>query len=402
MRINLFILFFVSFSSYSSDDADWQVQTRFDAQDTAYSDRVSDSSGNFVYSITQAQLNTACQNAEKKSQGYYNDIYLPSYESSFPDYQWRYTSQQCVFDGQAGERPSSFYITATVWANIEYKPKDSPSESTPEQICAAKPPEGGVFNNVQSYDGERYIYYNGCQYEATGVIVCQGDGTVCAATWKPTGVVADSSSKPSSPVGDGGDTGGGDTGGGDTGGGDTGGGNSGGGTGSGSSLTKGDIQSAIEGASPHIAKDIRDELTETDDLSADRQRADESSKQSVASVSSSVTSNMTAAGTFADPGGFDYGDPNGNSDLDKAITFSKDFLLPDSKQSVWSVFDGVKPVIPNGSGCSDLIIFPDEVYQITITCDKIKPVKEMLSWVFYALTFWYVFTSASGLFRKGE
>ncbi|QBH60797.1 hypothetical protein C3E96_003820 [Klebsiella pneumoniae] len=57
-------------------------------------------------------------------------------------------------------------------------------------MCEAKPPEEGVFNNVDSYDGGRYIYYNGCEYEATGVIVCQGDGTVCAATWKPTGTVA--------------------------------------------------------------------------------------------------------------------------------------------------------------------------------------------------------------------
>ncbi|MDI8083801.1 hypothetical protein MJN69_30150, partial [Salmonella enterica subsp. enterica serovar Kentucky] len=42
-----------------------------------------------------------------------------------------------------------------------------------------------------------------------------------------------------------------------------------GGGSSGSSLSKGDIQSAIEGASPKIASDIHDKLTEKDTSSDD-------------------------------------------------------------------------------------------------------------------------------------
>nr|4EO1_A Chain A, Attachment protein G3P [Salmonella phage IKe] len=69
-----------------------------------------------------------------------------------------------------------------------------PSEQTPEEICEAKPPIDGVFNNVFKGDeGGFYINYNGCEYEATGVTVCQNDGTVCSSSaWKPTGYVPES------------------------------------------------------------------------------------------------------------------------------------------------------------------------------------------------------------------
>lgn len=53
------------------------------------------------------------------------------------------------------------------------------------------------------------------------------------------------------------------------------------------------------------------------------------------------------------------------------------------------------------NGCSDFIIFPGEVYQIDIGCDKLLTIKDVLSWVFYCLTFWYVFTSLTSLLRKG-
>ncbi|QBH56591.1 hypothetical protein C3E96_003750 [Klebsiella pneumoniae] len=59
------------------------------------------------------------------------------------------------------------------------------------------------------------------------------------------------------------------------------------------------------------------------------------------------------------------------------------------------------PNLPNGNGCSDFIIFPGEVYQIDIGCDKLLTIKDVLSWVFYCLTFWYVFTSLTSLLRKG-
>ncbi|HCM7541353.1 TPA: attachment protein, partial [Klebsiella pneumoniae] len=135
-----------------------------------------------------------------------------------------------TYSDSPGQKDKYWSLTAYIVGDIQRSvPDEKTTDPTPEEICEAKPPEEGVFNNVDSYDGGRYIYYNGCEYEATGVIVCQGDGTVCAATWKPTGTVADPSDKPSTPQNGGGESGGGESGGGESGGGESGGGESGGG-----------------------------------------------------------------------------------------------------------------------------------------------------------------------------
>ncbi|EPD2906297.1 hypothetical protein ACR8XQ_003710, partial [Morganella morganii] len=66
--------------------------------------------------------------------------------------------------------------------------------------CKNKPSLSGQYNNVYNDAGDQYIYVDGCQYEATGVIVCNSKGTECAADWKPTGFVADESDNPSEPT----------------------------------------------------------------------------------------------------------------------------------------------------------------------------------------------------------
>ncbi|MFS1564027.1 MAG: hypothetical protein ACL7AX_11365 [Candidatus Arsenophonus phytopathogenicus] len=58
-------------------------------------------------------------------------------------------------------------------------------------------------------------------------------------------------------------------------------------------------------------------------------------------------------------------------------------------------------IFPNGQGCSDFILFADDVYEIRIGCDKLTAIKSLLSWAMAALTFWYVFTSLTSLLRKG-
>nr|WP_244664319.1 hypothetical protein [Salmonella enterica] len=52
---------------------------------------------------------------------------------------------------------------------------------------------------------------------------------------------------------------------------------------SGSSLSKGDIQSAIEGCFTQIASDIHDKLTEKDTSSDDKKNADEQTRNNIKS-----------------------------------------------------------------------------------------------------------------------
>lgn len=256
MKRKILIISSILISSFSYADS-WESITKSTFQSSAYAESKQitnqDGTKQTVYYIDAAMQASACQGAKDSAQGVFTQV-KPTYEGVWPNSEFRLVfSDACTYSDSPGQKDKYWTLTAYIIGDIQRSiPDEKPSEPTPEEICEAKPPEEGVFNNVYSYDGDRYIYYNGCEYEATGVIVCQSDGTVCAATWKPTGTVADPSDKPSSPAGDGGDTGGGDTGGGDTGGGDTGGGNPSGGSGggNGSSITKGDIQSAIEGASP--------------------------------------------------------------------------------------------------------------------------------------------------------
>lgn len=216
MKRKILIISAILISSFSHADS-WESITKSTFQSSAYSESKQitnqDGTKQTAYYIDAAMQASACQGAKDSAQGVFTQV-KPTYEGVWPNSEFRLVfSDACTYSDSPGQKDKYWTLTAYIIGDIQRSiPDEKPSEPTPEEICEAKPPEEGVFNNVYSYDGDRYIYYNGCEYEATGVIVCQGDGTVCAATWKPTGTVADPSDKPSSPAGDGGDTGGGDTG----------------------------------------------------------------------------------------------------------------------------------------------------------------------------------------------
>lgn len=361
--------------------------------------------------INSDMLASGCSQAKEKANDFFmrtksvfQDVYPPNAEYRLV------LDDSCSFSSQPGEKGSSWRIEVTINADVQVSvPDKKPTDPTPDEICEAKPPEQGVFNNVQSYDGDRYIYYNGCQYEATGVIVCKGDATVCAATWKPTGVVADPSSKPSSPVGDGGDTGGGDTGG-ESGGGESGGGSSGGsnnnsgGSSGGSSLSKQDIidavNSGVSGASSNVADEIRKKLSEPDTSFQDKEHADAQKSKYLSDISDSLNNITRGAGRYADPSRGDYYG-QGDSALDSATSLAEsNFGISKDSHGIWDL--SLIQNLPNGEGCSDFIMFPGEIYQIDIQCDKLQSIKDALSWVFYCMTFWYLFTSSTSLLRKGS
>ncbi|EOX5677112.1 attachment protein [Yersinia enterocolitica] len=415
MKREILFLAALFLSSFSHADS-WESITKSTYQSSSYSESKQivnqDGTKTTIYYIDASMQSSACMEAKDSAQSSFNQI-KPIYSGQWPDSEFRLvTGDSCTYSDSPGEKNEFWVLTAYISGDIQRSIADEdPSEPTPEEICEAKPPIDGVFDNVYSDSGEHYIYYNGCEYEATGVILCPSDGSVCAATWKPTGTVADPSDKPSSPAGDGGDTGGGDTGGGDTGGGDTGGdsnsgGGGGSGSGNGSNLTKGDIQSAIEGASPKVANEIHDKLTEKDTSSEDKKTADEQTKNNINRLGDSINNLTRGAGRFADPSGGDSRYGKGDSELDSASTLAESELgiAKDSHGALWEAFlnkGAMLPDLPNGDGCSDFIIFPGEIYQIDIECDKLLTIKDALSWVFYCLTFWYVFTSLTSLLRKG-
>ena len=380
--------------------------------------------------ITQADLTTACNDAKASADDVFNQIKL-TYSGIWPDSQFRIVkSDSCTYNGSPGEKTEAWSIRAQVEGDMQRSvPDEKPSEQTPEEICEAKPPIDGVFNNVSRGDeGGFYINYNGCEYEATGVTVCQNDGTVCSSSaWKPTGYVPESGESSSSPVKDGdtggtgeggsdtgGDTGGGDTGGGSTGGdtgGSTGGGSTGGGSSGGStgkSLTKEDVTAAIHDASPSIGDAVKDSLTEDNDQYDNQKEADEQSSKASAAVSDAISDGMRGVGNFVDDLGGEssqYG--TGNSEMDLSVSLAKGQLGIDREGhgSAWESFlnDGaLRPSIPTGHGCTNFVMYQGSVYQIEIGCDKLNDIKSVLSWVMYCLTFWYVFQSVTSLLRKGE
>lgn len=341
-----------------------------------------------------------------------------TYAGIWPDSQFRLvTGDTCNYNSSPGEKTENWSIRAQVEGDIQRTVLDEkPAEQTPEEICEAKPPIDNTFNNVsRGEDGNYYINYNGCEYSATGVTVCQSDGTVCSSSaWKPTGYVPESGESQSSPVNGGGsgETGGGSNGGdsgGSTGGGSTGGGSSGGSSGgSGKSLTKEDVTAAIHDASPSIGDAVKKSLTEDLDTFDDKQQADKQSATASAAVTSAINDGMRGVGNFVD----DLGDPSGQygegrSEMDLSVSQAKELLgvSHDSHGSSWEAFlnDGaLRPSIPTGHGCTNFVMYQGSVYQLEIGCDKLNDIKSVLSWVMYCLTFWYVFQSVTSLLRKGE
>ncbi|OKU86485.1 attachment protein, partial [Escherichia coli] len=88
----------------------------------------------------------------------------PTYEGIWPDSEFRLVfTGDCTYSDSPGQKDKYWSLTAYIVGNIQRSvPDEKPTDPTPEEICEAKPPEEGVFNNVDSYDGGRYIYYNGC------------------------------------------------------------------------------------------------------------------------------------------------------------------------------------------------------------------------------------------------
>lgn len=112
--------------------------------------------------------------------------------------------------------------------------------------------------------------------------------------------------------------------------------------------------------------------------------------------------NLTrGAGRFADPSHHaKYG--KGESALDEATELADSYLeLKDNQNSMWGYFFRQVILLPTGNGCSDFKFFEGDVYQITISCDRLSSIKTMLTWVMTLSTIWYVFVSLTSLLRKG-
>lgn len=263
-----------------------------------------------------------------------------------------------------------------------------------EKDCLAKPIEAKTYSNTYKIGSDYYVNFEGCQYIAKGVIVVGGDGTI-AADWKPTGKVVEegagngSGSHGGNPgEGSGGNEGGSSSGGGS--GGNEGSGSIGGGSGGNGSDDEDDIASAVETA-------LKKSLIEEYDSGKDTSEATKKTDESLKSISGSFDNLLRGAGNFADPDTTLYG--QGESVFDTAVKIASPLEIKEG--SFWrSIFSHVS-IFPNGQGCSDFILFEDDVYEIRIGCDKLTAIKSLLSWVMTALTFWYVFSSLTSLLRKG-
>ncbi|WP_334472133.1 attachment protein [Arsenophonus sp. PmNCSU2021_1] len=262
------------------------------------------------------------------------------------------------------------------WGITVYWGKDD------EKDCLAKPIEAKTYANAYKIGSDYYVNIEGCQYIATGTIVPIGD--TVAADWKPTGKVLEEGKG----KGSGGNEGGSSPGGGS--GGNEGSGSVGGGSGGNDLDEEDDIASAVETA-------LKKSLIEEYDSGKDTSEATKKTDESLKSISGSFDNLLRGAGNFADPDTTLYG--QGESVFDTAVKIASPLEIKEG--SFWrSIFSHVS-IFPNGQGCSDFILFADDVYEIRIGCDKLTAIKSLLSWVMAALTFWYVFTSLTSLLRKG-
>lgn len=407
MKIKLLISALLIFSSnvFSSD---WEsvYSSNSSASAVAESSRETVNNETVIYwQIPSSKLNNLCNDAKANAQETYDGI-LPTYQSIYPDSQWRLSFPgSCTIQNNLGKQDEIYTARATVDFSIDRTLADeTPVEKTPEELCLAKPAIQNTFNNVS----EGYINYDGCEYEATGVIVCRNDKTVCAATWKPTGSVPVSGEAVSQPVSDESDSGSEDPS--DDNSGNESGDNAGS-SGSGSGMSKSDMASAVEtgvkSAAPSVASEIKNSLTEDDTSAEDQQSADVKTRANISKLESAINDGIRGVGKFADPDSPDVRYGEGKSEMDLATSLTEKQLGIDksSHGAAWDSFlnDSVlRPNIPTGNGCMDFIMFSGSVYQIEIGCDKLGDIKSMLSWVMYCLTFWYVFTSITSLLRKGD
>ncbi|EPB8475008.1 attachment protein [Escherichia coli] len=391
-------------SAYAADWVSIYSGTGTGSATADYATEVVDGKNIIYYQVSDSSLQNACLEARASGKSTYDSV-LPSFKPIYPDDEWQMTQGSDVITGNLGKSAKMYSATCTVSFSIEHRAvtKDpAPEEQTPEQICKAKPTIENVFNNVS----EGYIYYQGCEYEATGVIVCQNDKTICAATWKPTGTVADESDTESTPQQDSGGTGSGNgSDSGNTGEGGSTGGSSGG---SGTTISKSDMTAAVNdgvrSAAPVVADSVRDSLTENDTSADDKASADATTQTNISRLEDNLNNAARGAGRFADPDGGGKGFGDGASEMDDAaaVADSQLGISKDGHGASWESFlneGALRPFIPTGHGCSPFVMFPGSVYQMQIDCDKLTDIKSVLSWVIYCLTFWYAFTEITTLLR---
>ncbi|MBG0750761.1 MULTISPECIES: attachment protein [Pectobacterium] len=385
MKKTIFTLFFVPVFSYAADTQVFRGEAT-----TAYETK--NSNGKYVASPEDQQ--SLCQLAQDNALAQ-KEYFIANLQSSFgKKVDSSYVFSRCGTIAVTGI-PSSKPIadTANIKITITYTVTDEDINATSSQQkeCLSRPAIDGVFNNVYSDKDNRYINYNNCQYEAGGVVVCRSDGSTCTASWVSTGqltnnsypsssVISDNSStdEPSEP--------------------------------SGSILTRSDVKSAVSESLKEnnvLQSDaIASQLTEKGDMTKFTADSDKQSQTYVTSIGTSLDNLVRGAARYADPNrAAQYGTEY--SELDHATDLADSLYGVDknSHGSTWETFlsqGALLPTLPNGNGCSDFIMFSGEIYQIKIDCNKLMVIKQTLSWVFYSLTFWYVFTSFTSLLRKGE
>ena len=375
-----------------------------------YATEIVNGKNTIYYQVSDSALRNACLEARASGKKTYESV-LPSFKPIYPDDEWQITQGSDLITDNLGKSAKMYSATCTVSFSIEHRAvtKDpSSEEKTPEQICKAKPSIQNTFNNVS----EGFIYYQGCEYEATGVIVCRNDKTVCSATWKPTGTVAHESDTESTPQEHSGDTGSGsDSGSGNTGEGGSGSGSGGSTGGSGTVISKSDMTSAVNdgvrSAAPVVADSVRHSLTENDTSADDKSDADSKTQTNISRLEDKLNNAARGAGRFADPDGGGKAFDNGASEMDNAaaVADSQLSISKDGHGASWESFlneGALRPPFPTGNGCSPFVMFPGNVYQMQIDCDKLTDIKSVLAWAMYCLTFWFAFTEITTLLRGNK
>ncbi|HGM9749480.1 TPA: attachment protein [Proteus mirabilis] len=405
MKIKFLLFYLFMLISFSANSNEWISISKSTYRDSVVSEskliKKPDGSSGYIYYIDNEMRLSACEGAKKSADNVFKDM-TSIFEMQYPKSEFRiYFDDDCTYDGEPAEKLNIWTLTAFIVGDMQRTTIDSDIPLVNE--CEIKPNITGSFKNIYLINGERIIYYDGCEYEATGVIVCIGDNE-CSADWVPTGNISDESYKPSIPSEDD-DNGEGENGGDDGSSGGNGG-NSGGSNNSNNSLSKEDITESVEfgikNATPNLSKSIKNELTEHYDSAIDESNANKKLQQSTSELSDSIDNLIRGAGRIANPDGY-YGEGDSVFDSASRLASVQFGLNSDDSGAVWEGFinpNAFFPQLPNGSGCKDFIFYEFENYRMILSCDKLIEVKSILSWVMYILTFWYVFSSASNLLRK--
>lgn len=238
------------------------------------------------------------------------------------------------------------------------------------ESCLAKSHTENSFTNVWKDDKtlDRYANYEGCLWNATGVVVCTGDETQCYGTWVPIGLAI--------PENEGG---------GSEGGGSEGGGSEGGGSGGGSGSGDFDYEK--------MANANKGAMTEN---------ADENALQSDAKGKLSVATDYGAAidGFIGDVSGL----ANGNGATgDFAGSNSQMAQVGDGDNSpLMNNFRQYLPSLPQSVECRPFVFGAGKPYEFSIDCDKINIFRGVFAFLLYVATFMYVFSTFANILRNKE